>query len=206
MADFNENYFVTLVKNVQHKISDGFFMIMSNFTDYIAKDSFLKNISPIAPYGYGSLAPKNSNVLVIPVYGTNQHNVSVGVQMTMPPIPTELKDGCAWLHSKKYVLTTENTKINGYRAGDDNFFATLPNGQFVGTMILNALNALQAEIDYLKTHKHLAGDYIANGSPVIGSSGVPTSMPPQPASIATDKEYINSGKYLIDDNGVMYGE
>ena len=206
MADFNEGFFATLTSNVKHQLAEKFHLIMSNFTNYIAKDAALENISTIAPSGFGSIANKNSNVLILPVYGTNQHGVAIGVQMTVPPVPVDLVEGCAWLNSNKYVLVAQNDKINAYKSGSDNYFATLPNGQFVGAMILNTLNALQAEIDYLKTHKHLAGDYVANGSPVTGNSGVPTIMPPQPPSIATDKAYINTGKYLIDDNGVMYGE
>lgn len=202
----NENVFITLVKNIKHRLDNGLDIVISNFTNYIAKDAQVENIGTIYPWGFGSLANKSSRMLAIPTYGTNQATAIIGVELVIPPVKNDLKDGECWTHSNKYLLAVQNDTVNAYRINDLNYFATLPNGQFMGAMMLNRINELQAEINYLKTHKHEAGNLVAPNGAVTGTTGVPTSPPPEPSTLATDKSYINAEKYLINDKGTMYGQ
>ena len=208
----NENLFITLIKNAQHKISDGVSLVISNFTNYIAKDAQVENVGTITPWGFGSFANPQSNMLCIPIYGTNQHTAVIGVQLVIPKIKNDLVDGEAWIHSNKYLLATQNTTVNAYRINDLNYFATLPNGQFMGAMMLNRINEIQTQINYLTTlvqqlqnHTHKVAGVQSGGSTI--TSAVPTetfNTPTTPTTLAKDSNYISNENYLINDKGTMY--
>ncbi len=209
----NENLFITLIKNAKHKISDSVSLVISNFTNYIAKDAQVENVGTITPWGFGSFANPQTNMLCVPIYGTNQHTAVIGVQLVIPTIKNTLVDGEAWIHSNKYLLATQNTAVNAYRINDLEYFATLPNGQFVGTMMQNRINEMQTQIDYLTTlvqqlqnHTHKVIGVQSGGSTI--PSEVPTETfdkPTRPSTLAQDTNYISNENYLINDEGTMYG-
>lgn len=203
-----DNIFVSLIKNVLHKIkgssTDNDVSIpLSSFNNYNAKDAQVDYIASVAPYGIGSLANRGSKCLVIPVFGTNQHLVSVGIEMVVPPCKVQFSDGESWIYSNKYVLSTQNDTVNAYRIKDADYFATLPNGQFIGAMMLNRINELQAQISYLTT---LVGQLQNHSHPSNGATPSQTfTTPSTPATLAQDKNYIEGENYLISDKGTMYG-
>lgn len=200
----NENVFITLVKNIKHRLDNGLDIVISNFTNYIAKDAQVENIGTIYPWGFGSLANKSSRMLAIPTYGTNQATAVIGVELVIPPVKNDLKDGECWTHSNKYLLAVQNDTVNAYRINDLNYFATLPNGQFMGAMMLNRINEMQAQITYLTT---LVSQLQGHSHPSNGATPSQTfTTPSTPSTLATDKSYINAGKYLINDKGTMYGQ
>ena len=209
----NQNLFITLIKNTTQKISDSVGLVISNFTNYIAKDAQVENVGTITPWGFGSFANPQTNMLCVPIYGTNQHTAVIGVQLVIPTIKNTLVDGEAWIHSNKYLLATQNDTVNAYRINDDDYFATLPSGQFMGAMMLNRINEMQTQINYLTTlvnqlqnHTHKVIGVQGGGSTIPSQAPTETfNKPTAPATLATDKTYIQDENYLINDNGTMYG-
>lgn len=163
------------------------------------------DVDNLTPYGQASIPPKGLGVIAIPVEGSAKKLFVIGGVSSIPEINHELISGESWNYSQFYVLVMQNDAIRAYRIGEGaTLDCTLPNGEAFVQLVLNRINEQQAEIDYLKGHKHLAGEYVANGSPVTGNSGPPTTMPPQPATMAKDKAYLSGGKALINNTGVNY--
>lgn len=165
----------------------------------------LSDVNIINPYGTGNIPSADINVFVTSINNSEKTLYSLGTVSVIPSIYREPEEGESWNYSQKYVLAYQNDGIKAYRIAETpDFYCTLPNGQAFVQMMLNRINEMQVEIDYLKTHKHEAGTLQAPNGPVTGSTGVPTSPPPEPTTLNKDKTYLTNGKALIDDLGENY--
>lgn len=176
--------------------------IRMDVASIFADGNILSELGIITPYGVGSIPPKNIGMIVAPINGSAKKLYGIGVVDGVPKVKNIPIEGESWLRSLKYLLMVKNSAIKAFRIDDDNFNPTLPNGEaFVQTM-LNRINELQAQITYLTT---LVGQLQNHTHPSNGASPSQTfSTPSTPATLAKDKNYLSSGKGLIDDLGEMY--
>lgn len=172
----------------------------------------IDNIDMLSPYGDGCVPPKGFSGVVAPVNGSGKKLYFLGGVNAIPDIPHDPAIGESWKSSLKYVLIQQNDAVRAYRIGDEEFNATLPNGESFVEMMVNRINELQTNIDYLTnlvsqlqnhTHQILnvqGGMETKNSQPPIQTF----SNPPTPSTLQKDEDYLTTGKALIDDLGKVY--
>lgn len=168
------------------------------------------DINIATPQGFGSIPPKGRLAVVVPMLGSNKSYAITGfVQATLDGIvPHNGAEWESWLYSKRYALYMQNDAIRAYRMDDQDFNATLPIGESFVAMMLNRINEMQTEINYLKTVASTFNNHVHSGvMSGAGTSAVPTTTladPPKPATLDHDKTYLQDGKALINDTGEVY--
>ncbi len=178
----------------------------------------IDDIDIVFPYGDGSIPPEGSGGIFCPVNGSAKKLYLLGTLSAIPPVPHEFEEGESWKHSQKYILVQQNDGIVAYRISDEEFKATMPNGESFVQMMLNRINEMEQTISVLNsnyqtsqqafnTHTHISA---APGNPT-GTAGA--STPPVTltqidienyATLNKDKTYLNDGKSLVDDLGENY--
>lgn len=205
-----DNSILAKVKNVALKISNTTTYVALSVTNVILKSYTISDCYSVYPYGQGGYPQDNTNVFLSPIQGSNKTYICLGFVNGVPTnLPYVFKQGESWGYSKRYLLSYQNDAINAYRFDDNNFTTTLPQGQFMGSMMLNRINELQEQITYLTTlvsqlqaHTHT---YLNVGVPTPTSSPLSVfSIPTTPTTLAKDTNLINNENYLINDKGIVY--
>lgn len=194
--------YAKIVSSAVKALSDAANTVRINVQSVFGDGNILSEIGIIAPYGVGSVPPKNINTIVTTVNGSSKKLYSIGVVDGVPKIKTTPIQGESWLRSLKYMLLVMNGAVKVFRINDEEFDPTLNNGEaFVQTMI-NRINEMQTQITYLST---LVNQLQSHTHPSNGAAPSQTfTTPTTPSALAKDKTYLTSGKGLINDLGEMY--
>lgn len=200
-----------IVKTVKTKIG----ALVGTITNMRGNAFQISDVKLSTPYGVGSIPPKGATAVIIPVEGSTKSSVVVGYLINLPTgIAHDFVDGESWLHSRNYLLGALEDALQAYRHGDTNYKATLPNGEFVGNMMLNRINEIEIMLQGINTnytalqqayntHAHSG---VMTGAGVSGVPSATISIPPLIISqeLAKDKASIIAEEYLINDKGKMY--
>lgn len=120
--------------------------------------------------------------------------------------------------SLNFALKYDNVAgLRAYKLDNEEFVCTLPNGEFVGEMILNRINEIEELISVLNSnlsnlqsvfnnHTHLYAPGPGSPTPTANPATPFNPSPaPSPATLSNDTDYINNENYLIGENAENYG-
>lgn len=196
------------ITNAAKKTIYGIKAVYLQMKNIVGVGGTLSDIDMVAPYGDGCIPPDGVSGVVTPIYGSGKKLYFLGTVNGIPEIPHDPEKGESWKSSLNYVLIQQNDGIRAYRISDEEFNTTLPNGESFVQMMLNRINEMQAEIDYLKTfataydgHTHTG---VMTGGGITGATSSTVGQPPELTTLAKDKTYLQDGKALIDDLGENY--
>lgn len=200
-----------IVKTVKTKIG----ALVGTITNMRGNAFQISDVKLSTPYGVGSIPPKGATAVIIPVEGSTKSSVVVGYLINLPTdIAHDFVDGESWLHSRNYLLGALENALQAYRHGDTDYKATLPNGEFVGNMMLNRINEIETMLQEINAnYATLKTTYNAHSHSGVmtgaGVSGAPASQLEQTdltiaPELEKDKDSINNEEYLINDKGTMY--
>lgn len=200
-----------IVKTVKTKIG----ALVGTITNMRGNAFQISDVKLSTPYGVGSIPPKGATAVIIPVEGSTKSSVVVGYLINLPTdIAHDFVDGESWLHSRNYLLGALEDALQAYRHGDTDYKATLPNGEFVGNMMLNRINEIEIMLQEINdnyttlkttynahTHSNVMTGAGVSGAPANQLEQADLTIAPE---LTKDKDSINNEEYLINDKGTMY--
>jgi len=209
------NMFLRLKESVTQTYN-GVKYVVGTFLNLRANGYNPEQIGILSPYGQGSIPVDNIKGLVLPIEGSNKLYYNIGFLVTVPPILHDFKKGESWSNSLNYTLMYQNDGIIAYKINDsNNYKATLPNGEWVGKLVQDRINEIEAMISEINanytallaavnghTHTYSPGP----GSPTEtgGPSSTLSQTPlPVPSTLAADTASITAEEYLINDHGIL---
>ena len=204
-------YLSTTVKNLYNNLV----YYLGTFTGLRGNVSDVSSVKLATPFGHGSIPPDGLPAILISINGSHKSNACLGYFMetpsTIPHVPIK---GEGWLYSSNYLLIAQLNGLVAYKNSNNTYKATLPNGEFVGKMMLNRIEELERLIGELNTNyttlKSAYDAHLHTGNGAGNPTSAPTTPAPlltvsTPSTLAQDTGYINGEKYLINNNGELYG-
>lgn len=199
----------------KNAIFDGVKVVLGKYTNILGKANNIDYIATYHNYGQGSIPLANLMGLVTPIIGSSKTLACLGFVMETPPNSNAYayQVGESWINSANYVLVMQNNGIIAYRTTlSPEFHATLLNGEFVNQILLNILNDNNNVLrNYINDtivqiyNNHTHGG-VARGGDSTGAPSTPMTDITPNDTLIHDKNCINAGNDLINDNGKLYSQ
>lgn len=206
-------YFATigyLVEIVQQNYN-GLLAYIGTFTGLRGNSTNVSSVRLSNPYGHGSMPPAGLPAFILSIDGSHKSNACLGYfTETVNNIKHTPVQGEAWLYSKNYLLMAKLDGLQAFKYSNNTYYATLPNGEFVGKMMENRITEIEnmiAEINInytaLMTWATLVTSALNSLSHPEVTALTQTQLP-LPNTLAKDTNYITNENYLINDSGTLY--
>jgi hypothetical protein len=210
-------YFATVgyLVEVVKKSYNGIISYVGTFSGLRGNATNVSSVQMVSPYGHGAIPPIGLPAFILPINGSHKSNACLGyLTETVDNIKDNPVQGEGWLYSQNYVLLARLSGLQAYKYGNTTYFATLPNGEFVGQMLQNRITEIENMISEINnnyntlvslfnSHAH-SGVQGGNSNSAGPLSPLSQTQLPIPNTLSKDTNYITNENYLINDSGTLY--
>lgn len=206
-------YFATvgyLVEVVQQTYN-GLLAYVGTFSGLRGNSANVSSVQLSNPYGHDSIPPVGLPAFILPLNGSHKSSACLGYfTETVNNIKHTPVQGEAWLYSQNYLLMAKLDGLQAFKYANNTYYATLPNGEFVGKMMQNRITEIEnmiSEININSTTLMAWATLVTAALNALGRTEVTalSQTPLQvPQTLAKDTNYITNENYLINDSGTLY--
>lgn len=168
------------------------------------------NVPMSFPYGYMSLPPQNTRIVVTNFGTTGQSPVAIGTLSSLSANnPVSIVAGEGFNYSDNWVIKYGNIGVTAYKIDDAAYSATLPSGEWFIKFIQDLINDNNTTLrDYInaqiaaKFNSHVHTGVMTGG----GTSGAPNitiTDIAQNSTLQDDYNYATDENCLLNDNATV---
>lgn len=179
---------------------NGNIVVTVDAADVNATDNTISTIQTLNPSGYIGCPFPNTQAYIVNSAGSQYLRMANGFLNVMPSNAPTLLPGESMNFTSGWYI---KYGVDSVKFFSEATTATAINGEFTGQMMLNRINELESNIQYLTT---LVQQLQSHSHPNNGQAPSQTfTKPTTPSTLAKDSGYISNGNYLIGANSINYG-